>query len=116
MALHAYLATVMAAALFAAPPSDATTNPSLSVNPDPLTQGGSATVSYSDPSKAGESVTVDIDNGSRRNPETTSVVIELDANGEGTVIWQVPNWSQANFNAPGAAEVGVPVVESGEDQ
>jgi hypothetical protein len=89
---------------------DAAQAPSLSVNPSCLTQGGSATLSYSNPAMAGQTVVIDIDNGMVRRRETTSVEIVLDAKGNGTALWTVPAWDFAKFNAPGVAEVACVVT------
>ncbi len=112
MAIQTYLATTLAAALLVAAPIDDMTggpagNPSMAVNPDPLTAGGSATVTYSDPSQANQSIVVDIDNGMQRGTQTSTLVIELDEHGEGSAVWEVPTtWFLANFNAPNVAEIG----------
>jgi hypothetical protein len=79
--------------------------PSLSVSSSVLVQGGTATVTYSNAAMAGQTVVVDIDNGSRRNLVTCTLEITLDANGNGSAAWTVPTWDVAKFNAPGAAEV-----------
>lgn len=113
MLLRSYLAAAAAAALVATAPvfaqsSDAT--PSLTVNPGVLTKGGSATVHYSNPAMAGQTVVVDIDNGMRHNTQYAHVEIVLDANGAGTAIWTVPDWHGAKFNAPGVTEVSCPIL------
>lgn len=109
MLLRTYLATAVAAFLFAGQPADHQ-GPSMSVSPIPPSTGSPATVSYSDPSKAGQTITVDVDNGSSRNPETDTIVIELDANGEGSATWQVPDWGSASFNAPGVPEISTVIL------
>ncbi|MCR9246346.1 MAG: hypothetical protein NXI31_15040 [bacterium] len=106
------LATSVVAALFAVMPSNDEHGATMSVNPDPLTEGGTATISYSDPSKANQTITIDIDNGMRRKPKKATVTIQLDENGEGATSWAVPGWQMANFNAPGVAEQSVLISPS----
>lgn len=71
-----------------------------------LVGGGSANVSFDDPSKAGQTVVVTASGGF---PVVTvlEIVIVLDAKGKGTAPWPVPpSWRRVVFNGPGAAEVG----------
>lgn len=103
-----FLATFMAAALFATAPvlaqgGDAT--PSLTVDGDVLKAGTSVQVSYSNPGMAGQTVVIDVDNGMRRNTQVSTIEVTLDANGHGSAMWNVPAWMVANFNAPGVPEV-----------
>lgn len=101
------LAMTIAAALFAAAPAVAQDpTPTLDVTPYTLRVGGTATITYFNPALAGQTVTIDIDNGRRRDPQTDTVQITLDATGHGMVTWTVPNWSLAKFNAPDVGEVG----------
>lgn len=95
---------VFAALLMAVP---AASQASMTVDPGPLTAGSSAEVTYSNPAKAGEEVEIEIDNGSRRNPEDVTIKIKLDENGNGSYKWVVPieGWYVANFNAPDVHEV-----------
>ena len=74
----------------------------LDVSPDSLEAEGQAEIGYSNPSRAGETIIVEIDDG---GTQTDSLEIELDANGEGSTTWKVPDWDGANFNAPDATEV-----------
>ena len=114
MPLRSFLAAAMAAALFTAAPVVAQDNenaPSLTVNPGVLTKGSSATIHYSNPDMAGQTVVVHVDNGMRNNTQTQAVEITLDANGEGSAQWNVPDWFGAKFNAPGAPEVFCPVEQ-----
>lgn len=121
------LATAVVAALLTATPSAAFTTAlpsapaapspsgggdcaSLSVGPGVLSQGKSATISYSNPGMAGQTVVVDVDNGMQRDPQTATIEIQLDAKGNGSATWTVPCWSLAKFNAPGAAEVSCAVA------
>jgi hypothetical protein len=74
-----------------------------------LVGGGSANVTFDDPSKAGQTVVVTASGGF---PVVTviEIVIVLDAKGKGTASWPVPtNWRGATFNGPGAAEVVRPI-------
>ena len=84
--------------------------PSMSVNPDVLVQGGTATISYSNPKLAGQTIVVDIDNGRPRNTQTATIEITLDADGNGCATWAVPAWDFAAFNAPGVAEIACVVA------
>ncbi len=74
---------------------------SLSVAENVLSPGGSATVTYTDPSSAGETVLIVVDNGGV-DTEWDYVLINLDANGQGTGTWSVPEsgWFMAVFTAP----------------
>lgn len=84
---------------------------SLTVNPSTLTAGGTATISYADPSKAGETVVVQIDNGGYPSLVVDEVLIDLDANGNGSATWHVPSdWWSATFQAPDAPSVNCAVV------
>ena len=78
--------------------------------PTVLTAGTAVTIGYVNPGMAGQTVLIDVDNGMRRNTQTAVIEITLDANGRGTVSWQVPSWLGANFNAPEAAEQHAPIV------
>lgn len=112
MNLRALLASSLLASLLAAvpaPTSDCFTNPSLTVTPDVLNVGDQATISYSNPSLAGQLVTIRIDNGSRSNRIETTITIQLDADGKGVATWTVPDWEFANFNATGVGEVNCPI-------
>ena len=108
MSLRTFVATATAAALFVSTPLLAQ---SMSVTPDPLVQGGTATIQYSNPALANTIVTIHIDNGMRRGTVTATVEILLDEKGDGTGSWTVPAWFMANFNGPSVPEVGFPVVK-----
>jgi hypothetical protein len=83
----------------------------LKVSPEShLTQGQTATITYSDPSRAGQTIAVAIDDGGTEQPEVFVLFIELDPQGRGSATWEVPEWDSAVFNAPGAAEVIRPVL------
>ena len=83
----------------------------LVIGPDSLQAGGDAHISYSDPSRAGLNILVEIDNSSPLNPLYDSVIIQLDGNGEGSADWHIPEggWSSATFTAPGAPSMSMPV-------
>ena len=83
---------------------------SLSVGPAVLQSGSAVRIEYRNPELAGKKVTIAIDNGQRRGTERTEVTIELDANGQGSAVWTVPEWRAANFNAPAVVEVNCPIV------
>ena len=73
----------------------------LQVGPSILQAGGQANISYSNPARAGETVTVDINDNGFPETQTDQVQIELDENGEGSAKWDVPaGWGVAAFNAP----------------
>ncbi len=65
--------------------------------------GTGITIGYSDPGRAGETITIEIDNGGSV-PIVVELSVTLDENGNGTVEWMVPDWMGANFNAPGVPE------------
>lgn len=96
--------SLLAAALFStAFAGAAAAQGTILVPAGPLVGGSPISVKYKDPSKAGETVHVAInDNGSN----TTGVDIELDENGEGEVTWTLPStWLWAVFTATGASSV-----------
>ena len=70
-----------------------------------LQPGQVVDVTYTDASRAGQAVTVQIDNGDPDNPAIVSVQIQLDGNGTGVGHWVVLAWWGAVFNAPGTNEV-----------
>ena len=72
--------------------------------PTTATVGQDITITYSNPNAAGQTITVTIDDGGFPTPTVQTVTIQLDANGEGSVKWRVPNWLSAKFNAMGAHE------------
>ena len=79
----------------------------ITVEPDPLTSGEDATITYgSGADAAGDTITVEIDDGGQPTPQTDTVTIELDGSGAGTGTWEVPaGWGLANFNVSGCPEV-----------
>ena len=88
------LGALVALALAAVAPAQGTVDVPLPVLPS----GGTATVTYSDPSQAGQTVTIDIDNAGQK---TSSVEITLDDKGYGSASWAVPeDWMMAFFTGP----------------
>lgn len=93
-----------------APAAGGDQSASLSVGPDVLSAGKSATVTYVNPGMAGQTVLIEVDNGMQRGQQTSTIEMQLDACGKGSVSWTVPCWGTANFNAPGVGEVSCPVA------
>jgi hypothetical protein len=94
------LAAVLAAVVFS-PFAIAQT---LTVSPDPiLTAGDDAKISYSDPSRGGQTVVVTVTGGFP--VQTIEIPIPLDADGSGSKTWKVLSWHSASFNAPGVTEL-----------
>jgi transcriptional accessory protein Tex/SPT6 len=102
-------ALVVASALLAAAPAVA--QATLDVNPGVLTQGSVATVTYRNPSLAGQTVVITVNNGARPTPQAQTIEIALDENGKGEATWSVPYWYGAKFNAPDVQEVFCAVVK-----
>ncbi|GAB4148564.1 MAG: hypothetical protein Fur0037_16870 [Planctomycetota bacterium] len=63
------------------------------------------TITYSDPGRAGDTITVEIDNGEVPKPTVVEVYIRLDQNGNGSTQWTVPDWWVAHLNAPKVREI-----------
>lgn len=87
----------------------------IGVSPNPLSAGGTATITISG-GTPNSSVTVSINDGtSPPHTKTDSVNVTLDANGDGQATWPVPasGWSFAIFSAPGASPVGVVITGTG---
>lgn len=108
MFLHNLVARTTAMTLLFA--ASALAQATISVNPGVLNSGTSASVSYSNPAKANTLVLIAVDNGSRRHPQSATIEIMLDGNGNGTATWMVPSWALAKFNGPDASEVACPIV------
>lgn len=70
---------------------------------DRLTAGSDTVITYSDPGRAGTTITVKVDGG--YPPITVEIQIHLDEHGQGSVTWTVPDWYSAHFNAPGVTEL-----------
>lgn len=108
------VASLFAALLAAAPaPADGASlllQGTLSVSPGVLTAGDEATIRYSDPAMAGQRIVVTIAKSVGDRREAVTVTITLDADGNGSATWLVPNWDSAVFSAPGAADVRRAVV------
>lgn len=100
----ASLVAALAASLFSLASVRAQT---LSITEDILSAGGQAHLTYSNSALANQTITVQIDNGSRSNPLTSSIEIHLNGAGTGSVTWNVPSsgWTVAKFNSPSAPEV-----------
>lgn len=83
----------------------------MSVNPGNYLQAGStATITYSDPGRANQQITVTV-MGGFPVPTVQEVVIQLDAKGNGTGTWTVEAaWRGAHFNAPGVKEIALPIA------
>lgn len=93
----------------------ASLSPTISVSPDPLSAGGSATITISG-GTPNSTATVSINNGaSPPHTLTDSVNVALDANGDGQATWPVPasGWWVASFNMSGASEVNVLIIGTG---
>ena len=103
------LAIVAVLALASTAAAQSTNAPQLQV-PSVLKTGQSVSIGYSNPSMAGQTVVIEVDNGMRNETRTVSIEIHLDENGRGAASWTVPSWFGANFNAPGAAERHAPIL------
>lgn len=89
--------------------------PAITVSPNPLSAGGTATVTFSG-GTPNSTVRVSINDGtSPPDTKTDAVDVRLDGNGEGQATWPVPasGWSFAIFTAPGANPVGVVITGTG---
>lgn len=75
----------------------------LTVEPNPLSVGGTATVCV-EGAAANATVTVEVDDG-KTPPHTDTIQIQTDGDGNGCEDWTVPNWGWANFNTHGATEI-----------
>lgn len=72
--------------------------------PKDIAVGQTISIGYSDPSRAGQAITVKIDNAGYPVPVVILVEITLNREGNGRADWVVPVWLVANFNAPGVDE------------
>lgn len=76
---------------------------------DVLVPGETAEIQYTNPSLAGQTVTIQV-SGGFPTPAVETVTITLDADGVGSGKWLVrSDWRSARFNGPDAQEVGVPI-------
>jgi len=73
--------------------------------PDGMTAGDQIDITYSNSDRAGQTVTVKLDNGDPFDPEVLTLEVTVSANGVGTVTWTIPSWKLVNLNAPDASEV-----------
>lgn len=69
-----------------------------------LVAGSEITISFSDPAKAGKTITVEVNDALPPTPGRDKILIELDEHGNGEAKWVVPYWELVLFNAPGVAE------------
>ncbi len=77
-------------------------------DPDPITAGGTLTIRFSDGSKAGQTITVEVDNS---NGDIRQVQVQLGADGKGSTTFVVPTlgWSVVNLNGPDSLEHSIQV-------
>lgn len=83
-------------------------------NGSSVAPGASIKVSFSDPSRAGETIRITVSNNEEK-PDYEEEVIEvtLDENGEGEATWVVVStWYEAAFFGEGAAEVILDIVDA----
>ncbi|MFY9342040.1 MAG: hypothetical protein WAT39_06105 [Planctomycetota bacterium] len=82
----------------------------LSVTPGVSLQvGDAATISYSDPSRANQSIIVQV-SGGFPVPTVYEVQIQLDGKGKGSGTWTVVSgWRSACFDAPGTTGQVIPI-------
>lgn len=69
-----------------------------------LQQGDVIDVVYTDASRAGQRITIVVDNLDPLNPQAEKIEIELDETGRGTVPWRVPKWIWVRFEGPEGGE------------
>lgn len=81
----------------------------IGVTPNPLTAGGTATVSITG-GPPNTTIVVVADNG---GDGQQNVLVRTNAEGSGSQQWEVPSsgWSAANFNTEGATEVSRLIVD-----
>lgn len=70
-----------------------------------LTAGKTIEVGFCDSSRANGSVIVTADNGDPTDPQRIEIEVKLDAHGNGSTSFTVPDWWQVHFNGGGAKEV-----------
>ena len=68
-------------------------------------------VGFHDPSRANCTVTITVDNGDPLDPQSVDIEVKLDANGNGSTSFTVPEWWSVTFNGGGAKEVTRAVEE-----
>lgn len=76
-----------------------------------LTAGKTIDVGFRDPSRANGSVIIKADNGDPTDPQMVEFEIKLDAQGNGSTTFTVPDWWQVHFNGGGAPEVSRAIAE-----
>lgn len=70
-----------------------------------LQVGQTVEVTYSNPNMKGQTVTIEVDDGTRPTPTVVLLYIHLDQAGKGSTKWTAPAWWTAAFNAPGVNEI-----------
>ncbi|MFO1032239.1 MAG: hypothetical protein U1F60_14260 [Planctomycetota bacterium] len=70
-----------------------------------LTVGQTIDIGFHDPSRANQTVTLTVDNGDPNDPEKVEVDVKLDAHGNGSTSFEVPDWWCLHVNGGGAKEV-----------
>lgn len=83
----------------------ATAQAAMTVTAGVLQVGQQIEVTYSDPNRKGETIIVEVDDGTRPTPKVILLYIHLDQHGKGSTTWTVPMWWSAGFNAPGVQEI-----------
>jgi len=75
--------------------------------PDPVPSGGTLNICFDDSALAGQTVTIEIDNGT----DQATLDITLDGNGHGCKGWTVPpGWTVVKLNHPTSAQHTVAVI------
>jgi hypothetical protein len=62
-------------------------------------------VTYSNPNMKGQTVTIELNDGTRPTPTVVLLYIHLDQQGKGSTKWTAPMWWAAFFNGPGVNEI-----------
>jgi hypothetical protein len=88
--------------LFAAVTASANAQGQLKVTPNNPSPGERVAVEYSNPNRAGQTITVNISDGEGHSEQ---VQIPLDGAGKGSRNWVVPNWTWAIFSSLDADDV-----------
>lgn len=78
----------------------------ITVEPQPLTAGGTAKVCIRGSTHGGQTVQVQISNG---QGGTDTLDVTLDPDGSGCADWTVPAWPQAEFSYSTCPSVTVPI-------
>jgi hypothetical protein len=83
---------------------------SLSVSAPILQHDSSATITFVDPTRANQTVTVTITGGDPSKPEVQTVKILLNGAGVGSTKWWVPRWESAWICAQGVTGLAVAIM------